>query len=144
MKKVAFPAIAMSLVLLGGCATITNGRFQQVTVQTQPPGADCMLSNDKGEWEVNSTPGIVQVHRSLNYLKVACHKTGYQTATTSAGSNVKKMMVGNVLFGGVIGAGIDTADGSGFSYPNVINLNLQPNGAVVAKKAKAKVKKVSK
>lgn len=144
MKNIAFSAVIISISLLTGCATIANGRFQQVTVQTQPPGANCTLSNDKGQWQVNSTPASVQVHRSMNDLKIACERPGYKTTTDSIASSVKKMMVGNAVFGGVVGAGIDTVNGAGFSYPNIINVNMQSEDGYMKKAPTAAGKKASK
>ena len=45
------------------------------------------------------------------------------------------MLAGNLIFGGVIGAGIDTADGAGFSYPSEIDVNLSSNHHQVKKKS---------
>jgi len=141
MKKIALPAIAISFTLLTGCATITNGRFQQIMVRTQPPGASCVLSNDKGQWQVQSTPAAIQVHRSMNDLKVSCQKSGDRVTTDDVGSNMKKMIVGNAIFGGIVGAGIDSVDGAGFSYPNIIDVQLQPLDSLPAKKAGKSVTK---
>lgn len=126
MKKLATISIIASMTALSGCATIVNGRYQQVSVQTQPPGARCILTNDKGQWVVNSTPAMLNIHRSMSDLQVTCEKPGYQTAMITAPSGVKPMILGNAVFGGVIGAGIDTVNGAGFHYPNNIFVNLDP------------------
>lgn len=39
-------------------------------------------------------------------------------------SKTKGMAFGNIVFGGVIGAGVDMADGAAYDYPNEINMNL--------------------
>lgn len=124
MQKIVLMASLSSIVLLSGCATITNGRYQQVTVATQPQGASCVLKNNKGTWNVKSTPETIEVHRSMDDLHVACKKPGYKDTPSTVKSTTKKMIAGNILFGGIVGGGVDAYNGSGFSYPTQINLNL--------------------
>jgi hypothetical protein len=126
IKSLFISAIAVFTSLLTGCATIVNGRFQNVAVNTQPPGAHCVLSNDKGQWQV-TTPHIASVHRSANDLKIVCQKPGYRDSSDRIQSSAKKMILGNAVFGGVLGAGVDAVNGAGFSYPNEINLTLKPS-----------------
>jgi hypothetical protein len=45
---------------------------------------------------------------------VACTKEGYTPATTSVASSTKAMAYGNVLFGGLVGAGVDAATGAAY------------------------------
>jgi hypothetical protein len=42
----------------------------------------------------------------------------------SAKSSTKGMAFGNILFGGVIGAGVDTATGAAYDYPVLITVQL--------------------
>jgi uncharacterized protein YceK len=113
------------IALLSGCASIVNGNNQSVSVETKPAtGASCVLSNDKGRWFINSTPGSVIVHRSFQDLVVDCHKKGYQVGLLQVPSKTKGMAFGNILFGGVIGAGVDMADGAAYDYPVNIQVPL--------------------
>lgn len=117
--------IALAAVTLTGCASIVNGTNQPVSVETgRVKGATCVLENNKGKWYVNSTPGSVTVHRSFNDLKVNCEKPGYKPASKSIASNTKAMVFGNAVFGGVIGAGVDVANGSAYDYPTNINVPM--------------------
>ena len=115
----------LMLVALSGCATIVNGRYQNVTLKTRPPGAKCVLHNNKGTWFLNDTPGSANVHRSFQALHISCHKPGYATGNKKVASHTKAMIAGNILFGGIVGAGIDSANGAGFSYPNEIVVPLR-------------------
>ncbi len=125
MKKLMiFPAAFIAVLSLNGCATVINGRYQQVSVQTEPPGSYCVLTNNKGQWVVNSTPATIKVHRSMDNLHVSCQKQGYQSDVQSVPSHLAGAMVGNILAGGIIGVGIDAGDGSGYSYPSQINMTL--------------------
>lgn len=123
---------AITLAGLTGCASIVNGVNQSVSIVTPPVnGAICKLSNNKGKWFVSHTPGSVTVHRSYEPLAVHCEKPGYKNANKNVASTTKAMAFGNVLFGGVIGAGVDMGDGAAYRYPAIIRVPMisQKNAA---------------
>ncbi len=118
--KTSLLASACAISLLSGCASIVSGTNQPVTVDT--PGcaaATCKLSNDKGSWAV-TTPGSVVVSRAYGPLTVMCTKEGSAGGTTTVNSTTKGMAFGNILFGGIIGAGVDAGTGAAYDYPNTI------------------------
>ncbi len=116
---------SLFVVLTSGCASIVNGQNKPVSVTTgDVQGATCALQNNKGKWFVSSTPGSVTVRRSYQDLTVDCEKKGYIPTDQKVASKTKGMAFGNLVFGGVIGAGVDMADGAAYDYPNEINLNL--------------------
>jgi hypothetical protein len=93
-------------------------------------GAQCSLKNDKGQWFV-TTPGSVTVRRSYSALTVDC--TAEQlTGSNQVQSKTKAMALGNVIFGGVIGVGIDVASGAAYDYPDVIHVSMLATGPSVA------------
>lgn len=123
MRKPILVLALTTFSLLTGCASIVNGNQQSVSVKTgNVQGATCSLENNKGKWYVNQTPGSVLVHRSYDDLKIACEKKGYGLSEESVKSKTKGMAFGNVVFGGVIGAGVDMADGAAYDYPTDINV----------------------
>ncbi len=123
-------ATTFSLGTLTGCASIVNGTHQSVSVHTgATKGATCSLENNKGKWYVSNTPGSVVINRSFNDLQINCEKKGYKPSFKQVASNTKAMAFGNVVFGGVIGAGVDMADGAAYDYPTNINVPLQKASA---------------
>ncbi len=126
LKKIALAlSITAGLANLAGCASIVSGTQQPVSVNTgNVSGAQCALQNNKGQWYVASTPGVAVVHRSYGDLTVKCQKPGYH-GFTKVGSSTKGMAFGNAVFGGLIGAGVDVADGAAYDYPNDINVNMK-------------------
>lgn len=115
-------AVAMMVCLLSGCASIVSGTNQSLSVDT--PGceaASCQLTNDKGTWYVK-TPGSVTVNRAYGNLTIVCSKEGFGSATSSVASSTKGMAFGNILLGGVIGAGVDMGTGAAYDYPVVISV----------------------
>lgn len=124
MKKIILLPASIALLLLSGCASITTGLSQPMTVDTSPTkGASCQLSNNKGEWTVPSTPGTVNVRRSYGNLNVNCAKKGHH-ARRVVESSTKPMVFGNAIFGGVVGAGIDVADGAAYAYPEKVTVPM--------------------
>lgn len=126
MKRFVIPALL--LLTTSGCASIVNGTNQPLSVETRMKGAsvagaNCKLLNDKGAWFV-TTPGSVTVHRSYEDLKIQCEKDGVQPGISSVKSSTKGMAFGNILFGGVIGAGVDMANGSAYDYPPLIQVEM--------------------
>ncbi|WP_235705857.1 hypothetical protein [Acidiphilium iwatense] len=129
---------------IAGCASIVDGTNQTLSVQTTAAGqslagAQCALKSNKGTWFVN-TPGTVTVHRAYDNLNIKCAKAGYQPGIATVASSTKGMAFGNVLFGGVIGAGVDMADGAAYNYPKLIKVPMQPAVTASAAPTAATVK----
>lgn len=126
MKKLVYlPLIVCGLSLLSGCATIVDGRYQNVKLTSNPSHANCSLYNNKGSWHVEETPQTVNVHRSMDPLVIACARQGYSRTVKRVPSRTKAMVAGNILFGGVLGGGIDAVDGAAFAYPGAINVDMK-------------------
>jgi len=115
------------LQLLSGCATITKGRAQTVTIDTFPPGANCTLTRE-GEAlaVVNPTPNTISVAKSKDPIAVVCKKEGYIDSTGVVESKFQDMTVGNVLFGGLIGVAVDASSGAMNEYPPMVTITLIP------------------
>jgi len=120
--------LAIILLFLVGCASITSGRRQTIDVDTSPiTGATCSLENSAGVWYLPSTPGRVVVNRGYEDLQVVCNKPGYKRATKAVRSKTENSTYGNipVPFVGIIGSAIDMADGAAFVYPKEIRLPIE-------------------
>jgi hypothetical protein len=127
--------IAATCVLLGGCASIMRGSSQSVGITTPPvTGATCNLSSKEGTWQVVS-PGAVTVERSKDDIQIRCTKEGYQEAVAMIPSNFEGWTVGNLVFGGIIGVGVDAATGAMNQYPKSFQVPMQPVSGVTASPA---------
>ncbi len=112
--------------IFSGCASITTGHNQTLSVETPAClAATCKLTNDKGTWFVNSTPGSVTVNRAYGDMTVACEKGDVKAAPAQFKSSTKGMAYGNILIGGIIGAGVDVATGAAYDYPAVLSVDLK-------------------
>ena len=125
--------IAGLVTLTTGCASITGGTTQSVTVKTQRDsidvaGADCVLTNTRGTYRV-TTPGTVVVHRAKDELTVKCTREGEPDALTTVQSATRKGAVaGNILMFGLVGTlvagSIDSANGAAYAYPQDITVSF--------------------
>jgi hypothetical protein len=128
-RHLCLGGLSLGIVLTTGCASIVGGTNQPISVETRSvtgetvAGANCKLENPKGTWYV-TTPGSVTVHRAYDDLSISCTKAGEQPGIASAKSSTKGMAFGNILFGGIIGAGVDTATGAAYDYPTLITVQL--------------------
>lgn len=119
-----------------GCATVTRGTTEQLTVTSAPTGATVRLSNGF----TGVTPATFTVSRKEE-LMVSVWKDGYEqqdvkVTTALAGAGTAGLL-GNVLIGGIIGGGIDVATGATLSHsPNPVHValiqKLQPTPANTA------------
>ena len=140
-RRLAFATAAVLASLeLAGCASIVDGNTQSLSVKTlnkseqELVGARCSLTNDKGVWFLVA-PGSVTVHRSYADLVVACEAADQEPGSTRAPSSTKGMAFGNVLVGGLIGAGVDIATGAAYDYPQLITVTMGRKIDLVAPKA---------
>lgn len=118
------PVLATAM-LAGGCASLVDGQNQSVSVLTPDcPGAACRLHNDKGRWYVATTPASVVVNRSFADLVVNCSKDTAPPVMKAFPSATKGMAYGNILLGGVIGAGVDVINGAAYDYPQELSVPL--------------------
>ena len=114
-------AVALLALSGGGCATITQGTEQIVAVKSNPSGALCTLSRSGTTIAtVPNTPQHVMIPKSIHDVHVSCTKPGFVKATALLPSQVDAMVAGNLIIGGVVGAGIDAASGAMNKYPKEI------------------------
>lgn len=139
MGWISRAAGAAAALALQGCASIVGGSMQPVSVQSlhngeAVHGASCALTNDKGTWFI-STPGSATVQRSFSDMQVRCTKQLLPTGDVQARSLVRPLSLGNVLFGGIIGVGVDHVTGASYYYPDLITVVMGQSIAVVAEPA---------
>lgn len=119
--------ILLLCVTLTSCATITRGTSEVLVIETEPSGASVTLN--PGEIKCIS-PCSLSLKRKGNYM-VQIEKEGYEPVQTQVLSQVAGAgaagMAGNVLLGGLIGAGVDAASGATKELkPNPLKVTLIP------------------
>jgi uncharacterized membrane protein len=133
MNRVLNGLLLSLVVLTSGCATLTKGGNQTVTVDTDPSGAVCSLSREgKPVAVVNPTPGSVQVEKAKGTIAIACTRQGYLEAAGTLASEFQAMTFGNILFGGIVGIAVDAASGAMNEYPASVTITLIPEAFATA------------
>jgi hypothetical protein len=118
---------AIGLTMLAGCATLAEGSAQTIRIETDPSGASCELTR-KGQLvtRIPATPSTISQYKESGDLKLTCRKRGYLDASLDTASDFQNMVLGNILFGGLIGVFVDMGSGATSKYPESITLTLVP------------------
>lgn len=113
MKKQLLTALLTGILLSAtSCATIITGTKDKITFNSTPDGAKVM---HKGV-EKCTTPCTAEIPRSLGKQMVTFEKEGFNSKEVKLTKTFNPVTLVNILLGGVIGLGIDTATGSITKY----------------------------
>ena len=76
-------ALALAAVLLStGCATIVNGRYQQIPVDSSPRGALVTVEcPDQAPRDAGKTPTIIELRREAEGCRIVLTKLGYRATS---------------------------------------------------------------
>ena len=131
MKYKMFVATGLAFAVTG-CATITRGTSEVLVIETEPPGAVASLSSG----HMCKTHCSIELKRK-NGVLIKLEKPGYETIDTDIHSDISgaggAALAGNVVLGGLIGAGVDAYSGAMNKLtPNPLHVKLEPVGQAVA------------
>jgi hypothetical protein len=124
----------VALASTAACATVTRGSSDTWTVQTEPSGAAVRTTNG---FACDQTPCSFKMARKSEF-GVDVTKSGYKPwhgqVTNKVSGAGGAGMAGNVLLGGIIGAGVDVATGAMLDLvPNPLVVKLEAMSAADAK-----------
>ena len=134
MKSIASMAsLLLAASSLGACATITRGSNTAWEVNTTPAGSKVKTSNG---FYCDTTPCSIKMPRRSTFTATITHE-GYKPAEVQVTNRVSggggAGMAGNVLVGGIIGAGVDVASGAMLDLtPNPVTIAMEKDEAVIA------------
>lgn len=121
-----FVCVAAFAATLASCGSITRGTQEEVAIDVQP--AHAQVTTNIGASCTGSC--VLKVPRKQSFT-VSASAAGYQPQTVPVGTRISggggAAMAGNIVFGGLIGAAIDTGSGAMLDhYPNPVVIRLQP------------------
>lgn len=129
MKFALIMCILSLTVLSSGCATIMKGTTQKISVSSHPSGANVLADGSP----CGITPCSVELKRKDDHV-IIVRKEGYEDGVVQVSKVMGGMIIGNLLFGGILGAGVDAASGSMWNLvPEKINVTLVPGKSGQAK-----------
>lgn len=124
MKKLMACAVALGL---GACGTVTRGMNNDVTFNSDPPGAEMRTSTGL---TCPATPCTLPISRRQEFVatfSLEGHKDQQVHVRTDVSGGGAAGFAGNVLIGGVIGMGVDVATGAALDHsPNPVFARMEP------------------
>jgi hypothetical protein len=117
-------------VMLGGCASVTRGTTENISISSTPSGVEAVVSGLEVPTTC-TTPCAVVAKRSAD-ITITFEKEGYQSQTVQLTKEVSGTgaagFAGNLLAGGLIGMGVDAATGAATDHkPNPVIVTMQPS-----------------
>ena len=115
--------------IVGGCASVTRGTTENISIASTPSGAQATISG----LEVPTaciTPCAIVAKRNAD-IAVTFEKEGYQPQvvqlTTEIPATGAAGFAGNILAGGLVGMGVDAVTGAATDHkPNPVMVTLEP------------------
>ena len=116
------------MLVLGGCASITNGTTQEISVSSDPDIADCTLTREGASLGTVTTPGKVKVKRDTRTIRVDCIKEGHEDGRVYMNARYDAATAGNIILLPAlsIGMAVDQASGASHRYDEAVMVRLVP------------------
>ncbi|MFK7849058.1 MAG: PEGA domain-containing protein [Rhodothermales bacterium] len=125
MKQIHSPLILLVLLtfIITGCASITKGTSQTITVSSNVEGATIFLDDEM----IGSTPFAGPVKKNKKFLKIEAE--GYGTENVALSKSLEPIFWGNIIIGGTLGSITDFATGAAYQYaPASYQIDLKASG----------------
>lgn len=129
------PRTALSAAMLAGglglatagCATIVQGKHQEVSISSSPTGAQVVVDSSS----VGDTPVVVKLTRKNKHtIRIALE--GYQPYDLITTRGTSGWVWGNIVFGGLIGLIVDASTGAFYEVkPEMVQATLSRGSAQV-------------
>jgi len=115
-----FVVIAICIRLAVGCGSIIHGTSQDINISSSPDEAEVWIDGAR----MGTTPTKVNLKRKGDYL-VTVKKEGYKEATVKIEGSTSAWIIGNIVFGGIIGCGVDFITGGAYDLkPERVDINM--------------------
>jgi hypothetical protein len=119
----------LSMMMSVNCGTIIHGTTQEVSVASSPDEAEVWVDGAR----VGKTPTRLELKRKNDYL-VRFVKEGYKPVEVKITSSTSAWIIGNVVFGGIIGCTVDLISGGAYELsPERVDVNLTEADALNGK-----------
>ena len=114
-------ALVLPLALcVSACGTIIHGSNQQVSFASEPTGAQVLVDG----LDLGTTPMVTNLSRKDTHT-VEFRLNGYSPKSAIINRSVSGWVWGNIVFGGLIGLGVDAVTGGMYKLtPDMVNGNL--------------------
>tara|TARA_B100001094_G_C17896338_1_gene654210 strand:- start:241 stop:609 length:369 start_codon:yes stop_codon:yes gene_type:complete len=113
------------IVLVPGCASLTQGTSQLITINIVPKEAICSLYDTDGEiMTISGGSSMIQIAKNNSDILVQCSADGYKKSVTRLRSTAETAgIVGVVIDFGLV----DMLTGAMWKYPSDTSIKLIKN-----------------
>ena len=129
MKPFLIAVPLVSLSVLSGCASITQGTSQTIIFNLEPKETVCVVTRD-GEGQlgtITTTNNTISVSKDKDDILVACKAPGYKSSTIRL---VSSTQTAGVVGGVFLDLGmVDMMTGAMWKYPESTNIALERDEA---------------
>ncbi len=122
MKRYFAKALLLLLTvrLATGCATIIHGSVQDIDIASSPDDAEVWVDGAR----LGKTPTRLTLKRGDAHV-ISLQKEGFKESSVKIDKQVSSWIIGNIIFGGLIGCGIDFISGGAYDLkPERVDVNL--------------------
>ncbi len=110
-KDLLKAVLILSVLPLSSCASMFCGSKQRVIIESNIESADYVTVDGRKHKSV-TFPFEVKMKRGFQDTYVTSEAAGYDKASLYAGKSFNAVTLLNLLFGGIIGLGVDAATGA--------------------------------
>ncbi|MDE2377880.1 PEGA domain-containing protein [Bradyrhizobium sp.] len=116
-------------VMLGGCASITRGTTENISISSTPSGAEAAVSGLDVPTTC-TTPCAIVAKRNAD-ISITFQKEGFESQTVQLTKEIPATgaagFAGNIIAGGLVGMGVDAVTGAATDHkPNPVIVTMQP------------------
>ena len=129
------PLLLAGTLLVTSCAAVTTGTSQNLTVVSEPAGAQCKLLRGDSATVVGlipQTPSTLRIDKSAELMTIECTREGHETSRAYLEPDFQAMTLGNAILGGGVGLMIDAASGAMAKYPENATVTMIPSSFATA------------
>jgi len=110
-----------------GCATVVSGKYQTISVTSDPPGVK--VKSSSGPYLI--TPGSLQLRRNEDHTLVAEY-AGSDPQQRELKHKLQGWFWGNILLGGIIGGVVDLSTGASDKLvPDKVHFDFTTTGQAI-------------
>jgi len=126
-------AISLTVPALCGCASILTGSSQQVTVDSNPEGAKCVIYRSGSRLQEGTTPMTFALEKSVRDLDISCINSAQREVRGKSKTSLQPWVLGNIILGGLLGIIIDFSTGAASAYDTPVMIEFDSPDAGLPK-----------
>jgi len=121
--------VLAACAMVGGCASVSRGTTETISVASTPSGAEAVISGLDAPMTC-ITPCAVVAKRNAD-ISMTIQKPGFEPQVVQLTKDIPATgaagFAGNLLLGGLVGMGVDAATGAATDHkPDPVIVTLQP------------------